>query len=313
MIKKFAIGIDIGGSHISCAAFDIVENIILENTFFENKLDNHGSVENIVSCWGNTIQCAIDKVGIENVAGMGFAMPSPFNYVKGIPLFTGKNKKYENLFGLDLCSSLKKLLLLPDEFPIRFINDASAFAIGEDWLGQAKDTNKSISITLGTGLGSAFICNSIPVTSGDTVPSCGCVWHLPYEKGIADDYFSTRGLLNHYHSRTGKSYPSVKDLALAAQNDEITKEIFIDFGNRLFYFLKPWIANFGAEKIVIGGNISLAADLFLASMKNAMLKEGILSVSIDISELGEYASIIGSARLLDPLYWQKVKSIIGEM
>jgi len=62
--------------------------------------------------------------------------------------------------------------------------------------------------------------------------------------------------------------------------------------------LKPWVEKFGAEKVVLGGNISLAADLFLTSMKNAMTNKGLSSVSIDVSELGETASIISGARLL---------------
>jgi hypothetical protein len=41
--------------------------------------------------------------------------------------------------------------------------------------------------------------------------------------------------------------------------------------------------------------------------------ECLTSVSIDVSELGETASIIGAARLLELGYWQKIKDIIKEM
>ena len=62
----------------------------------------------------------------------------------------------------------------------------------------------SLSITLGTGFGSAFISNRIPIVDGPLVPRLGCVYHLPYRDGIADDYFSTRGLLGRYKKLTGK-------------------------------------------------------------------------------------------------------------
>jgi glucokinase len=313
MKNKFAIGIDIGGSHISCAAFDLVEKKVLQQSFGESKLDKHAEATIIFSIWAKTIQQAIDQVGKENVAGLGFAMPGPFEYENGIPLFTGANNKYEKLYGINVGDALRTLLQLPDDFPIRFMNDATAFAVGEEWIGKTKGAKKSLAITLGTGLGSAFVENSLPVTSGDSVPQNGCLWHLPFDIGIADDCFSSRGLVNRYSKKTGKSLSNVKDIAIAAQNDEMAKEVFKEFGNDLFNFLKPWLEKFGVEKIVLGGNISLAADLFLPSVKTAMAIEGLSSVSIDISELGEKAAIIGGARLIESGYWQKIKGIIKEM
>jgi len=313
MSNKYAIGIDIGGSHISCAAFDLIEKRIQEHSFAESKLDKHAEANIIFSIWSKTIQQAIEEVGKKNVAGLGFAMPGPFDYENGIPLFTGENNKYEKLYGINVCEALRTLLLLQDDIPIRFMNDATAFAVGEEWVGKTKGTKKSIAVTLGTGLGSALIENSLPVTSGDSVPRNGCLWNLPFDNGIADDYFSTRGLVNRYNRKTGKSVSGVKDIAFAAQNDEMAKKVFQEFGNDFFEFLKPCLEKFGVEKIVLGGNISLAADLFLPSMKTALANRGLSTVSIEVSELGETASIIGGARLIEPGYWQEIKDIIKEM
>lgn len=308
MTNKYAIGVDIGGSHICCAAFDLIENKVLEHSFSECKIDNHASASVIFSIWEEIIRHAIENVGKENVVGIGFAMPGPFDYENGIPLFTGENNKYENIYGLDVREALREMLHLSDEFPIRFINDAAAFAIGEVWHGKAVGSKKSLSITLGTGIGSAFIGKSLPVFSGETVPKDGCVWHLPFESGIADDYFSTRGLVNRYIKKTGRPIENAKEIAIAAQTDDLAKDVFKEFGIDLAYFLKPWIEKFGVEKIVIGGNISRAAELFLPSMKNAMAKEGITLVTIETSELKEHSSIIGSARLINPDYWKKINN-----
>ena len=313
MRNKFAIGIDIGGSHISCAAFCLFEQRVQQQSFAESKLDNHDEASIIFSIWAKTIQQAIEQVGKENLVGMGFAMPGPFDYEKGIPLFTGENNKYEKLYGINVGDALRTLLQLPRGFPIRFMNDSAAFAVGEEWIGKTMDAKKSLAITLGTGLGSAFIENSLPVTSGDSVPQNGCLWHLPFDVGIADDYFSSRGLVNRFNKKTGKSILSVKDLTIAAQTDEMAKEVFKEFGIDLFNFLKPWVEKLGVEKIVFGGKIALAADLFLPSLKTTLATECLTSVSIDVSELGETASIIGAARLLELGYWQKIKDIIKEM
>ncbi len=312
MDKNIAIGVDIGGSHISCAAFDMKEKKYLENTFSESDLDNHAASDIIIDVWGKTIRKTIETVGKENVAGVGFAMPGPFDYVNGIPKFTGENEKYENIYGLDVPKALREYLNLNDDFPVRFINDATAFAVGEDWVGKAQGSSRSLSITLGTGFGSAFIKDSLPVASGDSVPKLGCVWHLPFEDGIADDYFSTRGVVNRYNKMSGEKVTGAKEVADAAQSSEIAREVFADFGIKLVDLLKPWFLKFGVETLVIGGNISKAFDHFWPAMKSALDKNG-LNVKVEISELKETASIIGSARLIEASFYNDVKTILKYM
>ena len=310
--KSIAIGVDVGGSHVSCAAFDLSENKYLEHTHAENDLDNHAASDVIISKWGDTIKKAMELAGAQHVKGIGFAMPGPFNYEKGIPMFTGENEKYENIYGLHVPVELRKYLGTPESFKVRFINDATAFAIGEDRIGKAKDASHSLSITLGTGFGSAFIKDGLPVLEGKEVPQYGCLWHLPFEKGIADDYFSTRGFLNRYKEKTGIALPGVKQLADLVDSDKIAKSIFDDFGLKLGQFLKPWIEKFGIEMLVIGGNISRAFPLFEESMRNFLSDEKI-EMKISISELKEKASFIGSAILVDDKFYDKVRPILGKM
>jgi glucokinase len=312
MSKKLAVGVDIGGSHISCAVCNLDEKKYLPETFSESDLDNKGTSEEIIRVFGNTIRKTMDVAGSGNIAGIGFAMPGPFDYAKGIALFTGDNNKYENIYGLDVPKALRKFLKLQDSFPIRFINDATAFAIGEDWIGKASGTRRSLSITLGTGFGSAFLNDSLPVVSGDTVPEMGCMWHLPFENGTADDYFSTRGFLNRFQEKTGRQLSGVKDLARLAQTDPAAKSLFDDFGEKLAVFLESWIKTFGVEALVIGGNISNAFDLFEPSLKSYLSTAGV-EIKIAASELKETASIIGSAVLVNNDFYEKVNPLLPYM
>ncbi len=312
MKKKIAIGVDVGGSHISCAAFDIAAKKYIESTFAESDLDNHAEGPVIIEAWGKTIRKTIDEAGIDNVEGIGFAMPGPFDYENGIPLFTGANNKYENIYGLNVPHELRQYLGLPGNFPVRFINDATAFAIGEDWIGTAKGSKRSLSVTLGTGFGSAFLKDSLPVVSGDEVPQNGCVWHIPFEDGIADDYFSTRGLVKRYSRLSGKDVFGAKSVADAAKTDEVARAVFYDFGAKLVVLLAPWFRKFGVEVLVIGGNISRAFNLFYPSMNAELQKEG-LKIKVEISELKETASIVGSARLVEPGFWSRVAPLLKEM
>jgi glucokinase len=310
--SKIAIGVDIGGSHISCSAFNIDDKNYLESAFTESDLDNHAEADAILDIWAGTIGKCIEKTGNKDLAGIGFAMPGPFDYVKGIPLFTGENDKYEKMYGHDVPAALRQRLALPQDFPIRFINDATAFAIGEDWVGKAADSNRSLSITLGTGFGSAFIRDGLPVVTGSEVPDLGCVWHLPFEDGIADDYFSTRGLVNRYNQKTGKTVSGAKEVAEAAKSEELARGIFSDFGTKLVDLLQPWFRSFGVDTLVIGGNISRAFDLFWPAMQEKLNMEN-LAVKVEISELKETASIIGSARLAVPEFWTRVSPLLKNM
>lgn len=311
-MNKIAIGVDVGGCHVSCVACYISEKKYLSETFSENYLDNRGTIDEILGVWSRTIQVTIDKVGLENVRGIGFAMPGPFDYANGIAKFKGNDRKYEKLYGLNVSEALRETLKLPTDFPIRFINDATAFAIGEDWIGKSAGSNRSLAITLGTGFGSAFLGDRLPVVSGDEVPESGCVWHLPFEKGIADDYFSTRGFLNRFNKKTGKSLSGVKELAeLAATNAE-AQSLFDDFGLKLGTFLAPWLLKFNVEVLVIGGNISNAFSLFGKSLKSQIQLNDV-DTRVEISELKESASMIGSSVLVDDDYFCKVKSLLSQM
>lgn len=312
MKKRIAIGADVGGSHISCAAFDFNTRKYLENTFSENDVDNHAEAEVIIDTWGSTIRQTIVKAGIENITGIGFAMPGPFDYENGIPLFTGANDKYEKIYGINVPHELHHYLGLPTDFPIRFINDATAFAIGEDWVGQAKGYRRFLSITLGTGFGSAFLSESLPVVTGSDVPANGCVWHLPFEDGIADDYFSTRGLVSRYAKLSGRLVKDAREVAEAAGTDEVAKAVFSDFGSKLVDLLKPWLIKFNVEVMVVGGNISRAHHLFFPALHVCLLREG-LRIKVGVSELKGTASIIGSARLVEPDFWNRISPLLKEM
>lgn len=309
---KLAIGVDIGGSHISCAACDMDEKKYLSQTHCEQKLDNKASIKEITAIWGEAIRKTMQAAGVDKLNGIGFAMPGPFEYHKGISRMTSVNDKYENIYGMDVPKELRNYLKLPPSFPIRFINDATAFALGEDWLGKAKGSNSSLSITLGTGFGSAFIINGIPVVEGELVPKNGCVWHLPFENGIGDDYFSTRGFLNRYEKISGQRLKGVKELAALAKHQMDAKSLFDDFGYKLGLFLFPWIQKTGTEVLVIGGNIANAFPLFETELKNYFSSLS-FPLRIELSELGEKASIIGSAVLTDESFYQKVKPLLHLM
>lgn len=311
MKKQISIGVDVGGSHISCAAYDLNSRILIEDSISEISLNNQGSKEEIVTVFGRLLRVCIAKVQADQLIGIGIAIPGPFDYTNGIALYTGKNAKFQSLYKENLRLAIQKNLGM-EELSIRFINDATAFAIGEYFSGKLKGTKHSLAITLGTGLGSAFLSDGIPVIVEDTVPENGCIWHLPFENGIADDYFSTRGLINRFYERSGKKVNGVKEIVDLVKENIEAEELFYDFGKKLAIFLGSWIKKFKVEIIVFGGNISKASYLFNDAMNEQFKKEK-LELRIEYSELQESSAFVGGAQLLSEEFWISVKEQLKYM
>lgn len=314
MKKTIALGADIGGSHIACGAMDTRTRSLLEGTVVHATIDNQWGAEKIIAAWAAALLQAADKLppGMEAIAGVGLAMPGPFDYVQGIGLFAGNNKKFETLYGLPVGKLLHETMNLPANLPIRFVNDATAFAIGEHFMGAAQGSTRSLCITLGTGFGSAFLQNGLPVTTGAAVPDTGALWHLPYEAGNADDFFSTRGLLQLYKEATGSQLSGVKELAALAATQPQAAEVLAHFGTRLGHFLAPWLQCFQAEVLVIGGNISHAFSLFGETLQKS-LHEHNLQILVRVAQWHEAAALLGGAMLVDEDFYQQLLPVLSFM
>ncbi|MBP6825082.1 MAG: ROK family protein [Saprospiraceae bacterium] len=300
--RALSIGVDIGGTHITCAAVHIQEGKLVKGSIARESYDHNAAADVILGRWAAALNHSMSAVEEAQLAGIGFAIPGPFDYRNGI---SKMQHKFKNLYDIHIPSALNPLLATERDLPMRFLNDATAFAVGEAWLGEGRGFQKVVVITLGTGFGSAFIENGVPVVTGETVPKEGCLWHLPYKDGIADEYFSTGWFTRTYQNHTGKNISGVKELMEKADSDDFIRSIFALFGRNLAECLAAPLRTFGAEILIIGGNISFALPLFEQEFLAGLKAEG-LSLKVVVSGLKEHAALTGSARLLDDAFWEQV-------
>ncbi len=290
------LGVDIGGSHISVASID--ENVPnqVQNTY-TMKISNTSGLDLILDSWIGAIEMAIDNLGNKKLKGIGIAMPGPFDYERGIFPNKGENK-FEMLSNFNLKDHIIEKLNLKPSVSVRFYNDAACFGIGEAWVGELASFNKTIAITLGTGLGATFLDKGIPVLEGKGVPLYGELYHLPFGNDIADTSFSTVWFQKRYKELTNKEIRGVKELIRFEKDNTITTQIFKEFSENLAIFLAPWLQSFEAEAIVIGGNISNSWTFFIEGLIQTFNR---LDITIPIykSTLRESAALIGAARLID--------------
>lgn len=307
---SITIGVDIGGSHISSSAVNSTEFKIIPGTYFSGSVDSKSSKEVIIERWAEIINQTIQAiqetltVSASETIGIAFSMPGPFQYQTGIAMFEG-NDKYESLYNVSVSDELLKYLNRK-EVSFRFLNDASCFGVGGALKQEANSGNeKVIAITLGTGFGAAFLDNKLPITQGDNVPHNGCLWDKPFNDSIADNSFSTRWFLNQYEIVTGEKLTNgVKEIA--SIENYSTAKIFDDFANNLSEFLSPFIIDFEADLLVIGGNIAKSNHLFLSKLEENFKKKNI-NLSISIIENTEETSILGSSYLFNEVFWGNIK------
>lgn len=307
---SITIGVDIGGSHISSAAINGNDFVIIPQTYFSGPVDSKASKEVIIKKWAEIINQTIQAVQQtseyveKDKIGIAFSMPGPFQYESGIAMFEG-NDKYEALYNVSISQELIKYLNTKN-VSFRFLNDASCFGVGGCLEESAADAEKVIAITLGTGFGAAFLDYKLPITQGENVPHNGCLWDKPFQDSIADNYFSTRWFLNEYEKSTGKKLTDgVKEIA--SIEDFSTAKIFDDFANNLSEFLAPFIIKFDADLLILGGNIAKSHRLFLSKVQENLKKQNI-DLAISIVENTEQTSILGSSYLYNEVFWERIKA-----
>ncbi|MGH2644070.1 MAG: ROK family protein, partial [Chitinophagaceae bacterium] len=290
------LGIDIGGTHLSGGLIEAETGKIIEDSFKEYEIHSGADASTILKEWKEGI-LDILRERIHDLAGIGVAMPGPFDYENGIS-YIKELGKYDALYGLNIKRILKEMLNLPSGFPVQFQNDAICFAAGEYEYGNSSGYHNILSLTLGTGLGTAFLKEGNPVQAGAGIPDGGTLYHIPYKNGIAEDYFSARGLTQEYERLSGKIVRNVKYIYDQAKiQDTIALKVFNYWGKNLASFLISWLHDFKADCLLLGGKISKASEFFMEDIKREFNKNN-LPAKVITSKLEDKAAILGAASLL---------------
>jgi len=287
MEKPVALGVDIGGSHITAALVDLETRALVSDSIKRSPVNSQENKEVILSAWCDIIEKAFKNIknGARNV---GIAMPGPFNYEEGISLIKDQDK-FKSLYQVNVKQELAKRLDIPADH-IYFINDAAGFLQGEVFAGAAKGNANVLGLTLGTGLGSS-ICLNYKASDAD-------LWNSPFLDGIAEDYLSTRWFVKRYRQLTEKNVEGVKELVEIVDTDHSATRVFMEFGYNLAQFLIPIIRKNKIDTVIIGGNIAQSFHAFAPELK-ATLKGNDINTDIKISELKEHAALIGAASCCD--------------
>ncbi len=304
-----AIGVDLGGSHVTAGVVTDDGAIKAQHELDLTDLRFDKVVDAIVSVIG----LALSDAG-KNVAGIGIGSPGNVEPKTGAVLYSPNFGWKDAPLGATLKAKLGR--------PVFVGNDARCATLGEYTFGIGKGTRDFALLTLGTGIGGGFIAGGRVVLghkfgAGEVghhqirpesgfVCSCGKI-------GCFEAQASGTGLIRHAFA-LASSFPrsglldasrdklSSKKIRKAAQaGDGHALAAWKNYSIDLATGLSNIISFVNPELIALGGGVSSAGDFMLDAVKDrvdaltTMVPKG--TTKIAIAKLGNDAGQVGAATM----------------
>lgn len=220
--------LDVGGTFIKCSDGRSVP------------VDSNGTREQIVAALREAVgDC--DQVRA--------AVPGPFEYATGHFLMKHKFAAVYDEYFADLVG-------LPRE-NCRFVHDVNCMLLGNS------PTCNTAMIALGTGLGFA-LCVDGQILKNELGGPKVVIYYRPFRDGILEDYASKRGVLRLY-GRDDLTVKEIADRAHAGEQKAI--DAFAQMGTIIGQAISSIMVEYKVERLLLGGQISRSADLFINQIK----------------------------------------------
>jgi acetyl esterase/lipase/predicted NBD/HSP70 family sugar kinase len=279
-VSGSVLSLELGGTHVSAGRVDVQRATVEKSVRLPVPPD--GARDELLDC---IVRAAEAVAGDARLVGV--ASPGPFDYATGVAWL---DHKLEALYGVDLRAPLAAELGVPPE-AIAFVNDADAFLLGEWWAGAAAGQRRAVGITLGTGVGSAFLADGGIVDSGPRVPPGGEIHRITHRGAPLEDTVSRAAILARY----GEAAVDVEEIAAWARaGDGRARATFERVSTELGEALAPWLESFEARCLVVGGSIAAAWDLLETGLRSALDGNERLETIVR-ARLLEDAALLGAA------------------
>jgi glucokinase len=302
--KKFAVGIDLGGTFVKYALVAETGEIL-----FDGKLPVGGKAkrEDILDAVSLSIQKVIDFADAIPVQITGIGIGSPGIVCDGIVQGGADNlDRWANINISEIYSKAFNLPVLVD-------NDANVMGLGEAVYGAAKECTDVIFITVGTGIGGAIVANGElyggyknrgtemgHVTIAFDGIDCNCGG-----RGCLEAYASTSALIQQFADATGLDAENVNG-HFVVEKFLAGEPAAVACMEKHTYYLGHGIAGFintfAPQKVVIGGGISEAGQFYIDMIKKTALRLAMpdCAVNTDVvgAKLGNNAGCLGAASLI---------------
>lgn len=316
MIRKFKIGVDIGGTNVKIALVDAKGIIGYSNSVpTRAEMGYQYTIDNIIS----TIRSSLKEsnTSIENILGIGFGGPGQIDSNQGIV------RIFPNIPGW-INVPLAEIIQKEFNVPVKVDNDVRVATLGEFHFGAGKGCQNLVCITVGTGIGSGLIVNGQLVRGASLAageighmilqdfngPMCGCgstgcleaFASGPSIVKMANEYIVGGKSAKFVELAGGKPITSHIVCEAALQGDQVAKRIFEIQGHYIGIALASVVNLLNPEKIIVGGGVAQAGELLLQPIRETIDKRALSvsakAVQVVPAELGESAGVVGASLLV---------------
>ena len=312
-VRKYYVGIDLGGTFIKGGIVDDLGNIIYSD---KTPTESDGGSEKVSANISALVKRLLAKTGLsaDDVEGIGMGVPGMIDSKEGNVIYSN-NLKWKDFRISDSVSAQTGL-------KVKIANDANVAALGEVKFGAAKGCENMVMLTLGTGVGCGIVANSqliegnksagaelghmVIVANGEQC-TCG-------RKGCLEAYASATALIRdtkrameaHKDSKmweigsldavTGKTAFDYKD------TDPYAKQVVDEYIAHLAFGITNIANIFRPETILLGGGVCAQGDDLIKPLQ-ALLNRDIFAgdlgpkVPIRIAKLENAAGLLGAAAL----------------
>jgi glucokinase len=311
MKKKIFIGIDLGGTNVRVGAVTLEGELLASlDSPIKARLGPQAGVENI----SGLITRVVEQAG-GRLRAIGIGSTGPVDRDLGA---------IQNPYTLPTWENVDIIGMLRENFhvPATIENDADAAALGESWMGAGRGLPRLIMVTVGTGVGTAFIQNGLiyrgaggfhceggHIILDPSGPECYCGAKGCWESlasGTAVGAFAREQASLHPTLMTELAEGDLQriDAAIAAEaarrGDLLARGIFDRTADYIGLGLVNLILLFLPDCIVLTGGVMRSFDLMEARIRSVIGRHNIMvpadKVALRLAGLGQQAGMIGAAR-----------------
>ncbi len=317
--QRVTLGIDLGGTYLRAGVISPQGKVLgwAEGPIeaVRGPVEGLGRIEELSTL-------ALRQAGDVELTGIGIGATGPIDRDQGT---------IQNPYTLPTWENVDILTPLHNHFkvPVVLENDADAAVLGEYWKGAGHKVPRLVMVTIGTGVGTAFLLHGELYRGLDGVhPETG---HMVIDPNGPVCYCGAHGCLESLTSGTAigqiarsraagdypQDYPQVPQKLInmagghlqdinaeivaeaARQGDPFACDIIQEAAYFLGLGLVNLIVTFLPEKILLAGGVMKSFPLFQPILKDTITRHNVVvpaqSVKIELAKLGNQAGVIGAA------------------
>lgn len=309
--RQYLLGVDIGGTNLKAGLVSLQGELLARTSRptylvagWEGVIDQiHEVAEELLRQGG---------LSWSALRGLGVGVPGTVRLPQGEVLFA-PNLRWERV-------PLLSALAARFPVPVKVDNDAHVAALGEYWRGAAQGYRSVLLLTLGTGVGSAFLLEGRVLRGGNGLgsemghmvidphgPVCACG-----NRGCLEAFVAAPALERLARELRDASPPDSPDLsgawgvrevlAAAAAGDAVGRQVVASLVEHLAIGLANAVVLIDPEVILLGGGVSQGAEVFLPALREEVaVRVGRMAYRpppIMPAALGNWAGTLGAAYLV---------------